>query len=428
MVAHLKTDHRKAALAERDRAMLDFVAKGTRHHNEVTEVDIQALRDVGFDDGDILDVIYWIGAFNMANTLTDLTGLEVHEHVTYGFVDGAASPNYDTNLQLTPVRPDRVRAVVRPLEGARLDWINSAPLRWRDLGGRTLLVHYWDVTHPNSLLAVPHLKQWHEKYTSDELLILAVHRPEFLAAKKPELIKREIERLGIRYPVVLEPKARMSTAGEVNRYWPVTHLIDPDGYVRARHHGPGGLEVLHDHLGELLREKDPPDERIPIEVSHQPGFENPSINPRASSELYTYRSTSAHQELLLQVDELPRQLEDGRLYAVGEWRTGQNGLNMTSKSGRLAFRCRTRQVGMFLTPPSDSTARFKVRLNEQVVPDSLMGEDLSPGSEMKVKASRFYWLVCSEEMDTHRLDVEVLTPGTWVHRFNFLPSRGVVGD
>ncbi len=408
--------------------MLDFVAKGTRRHNEVTEVDIQALRDVGFEDGDILDMIYWIGAFNMANTLTDLTGLEVHEHVTYGFVDGSGSPNYRTNLERTPVRPGRERAVVRPLEGASLDWINSDPLRWRDLGGRTLVVHYWDVTHPNSLLAVPHLKQWHQEYSDDELLILAVHRPEFLAAKKPEMIGREIERLGIRYPVVLEPKARMSTAGEVNRYWPVTHLIDADGYVRAGHHGPGGLEALHSHLTELLKEKEPPDERIPIEMSHQPGFENPWIDPQASSGLYTYRSTSAHQELLNRTDELPPQLERGRLYAVGEWRTGQNGLNLTSDSGQLAFRYTARQVGMFLTPPKGDAARCIVRLDGRVVPDRLKSEELSPGSELEVGASRFYWLVCSKEMETHRLDVEVLSRGTWVHRFNFLPGRGVVGD
>lgn len=55
--------------------MLDFVVKMTKHSYKMTERDVQALRDVGFDDRAILQIVMIAGWFNYANRVADALGL-----------------------------------------------------------------------------------------------------------------------------------------------------------------------------------------------------------------------------------------------------------------------------------------------------------------------------------------------------------------
>ncbi len=55
--------------------MLDFVVKMTRHSYRMTEQDVRALRDAGFDDRAILQITMIAGWFNYANRVADALGL-----------------------------------------------------------------------------------------------------------------------------------------------------------------------------------------------------------------------------------------------------------------------------------------------------------------------------------------------------------------
>ena len=57
--------------------MLDYAAKLTRSPHAVGEVDIQCLRDVGFDDTGILDICQVVSYFNYANRLADGLGIQL---------------------------------------------------------------------------------------------------------------------------------------------------------------------------------------------------------------------------------------------------------------------------------------------------------------------------------------------------------------
>ncbi len=63
----LVMNYRAAELDTRQRAMLNFADKLTRHPDQITEVDRQALRDAGFSDADIWDIANIIGFYNMTN-------------------------------------------------------------------------------------------------------------------------------------------------------------------------------------------------------------------------------------------------------------------------------------------------------------------------------------------------------------------------
>ena len=53
----VKRDYRTANLSETDAGMLDFVAKLTRSPASVEQSDVETLRQLGFDDGSIHDVV-----------------------------------------------------------------------------------------------------------------------------------------------------------------------------------------------------------------------------------------------------------------------------------------------------------------------------------------------------------------------------------
>jgi alkylhydroperoxidase family enzyme len=71
----LRRDYTQAALSAADRAMLDYVAKLTRHAWQVTPEDVGRLRQVGFDDRAILQINLIASWFNYINRVADGLGV-----------------------------------------------------------------------------------------------------------------------------------------------------------------------------------------------------------------------------------------------------------------------------------------------------------------------------------------------------------------
>lgn len=82
LVAQLKEDYTRAPLSAADRAMLDYVAKLTRTPSAVTEHDVQALRDVGFSDRAILDIVQITAYFAFVTRLADGLGVTLEDYWT----------------------------------------------------------------------------------------------------------------------------------------------------------------------------------------------------------------------------------------------------------------------------------------------------------------------------------------------------------
>lgn len=62
-------------LSDRERAMLDYAVTLTKNPGEASESDVQALRDVGLTDRDILDVNLVISYFNFVNRIAEGLGV-----------------------------------------------------------------------------------------------------------------------------------------------------------------------------------------------------------------------------------------------------------------------------------------------------------------------------------------------------------------
>jgi uncharacterized peroxidase-related enzyme len=83
LVEGAKQDYTRLDLPPAERAMLDYAVKLTAAPSTVTEEDIDELRMHGFDDRDILDIIYVICLYNFNDRLADATGITGHDFL-YG--------------------------------------------------------------------------------------------------------------------------------------------------------------------------------------------------------------------------------------------------------------------------------------------------------------------------------------------------------
>ena len=64
--------------------MLSYVEKLTRTPGDMTEADVVALRDAGFTDRDVLDIVEVIAYYAYANRVADGLGITVEPWSTDG--------------------------------------------------------------------------------------------------------------------------------------------------------------------------------------------------------------------------------------------------------------------------------------------------------------------------------------------------------
>ncbi len=70
------TDYRQARLSAPDRAMLDFAVELTRQPAAITEAAIAELREAGWSDTAIHDIVQVTALFNYYNRLADGLGID----------------------------------------------------------------------------------------------------------------------------------------------------------------------------------------------------------------------------------------------------------------------------------------------------------------------------------------------------------------
>lgn len=69
MAEQVKEDFTKADLTLRERRIADFTVKVTRAANACSPADVQALREVGLSDKDILGLVEIVAYYNLSTRL-----------------------------------------------------------------------------------------------------------------------------------------------------------------------------------------------------------------------------------------------------------------------------------------------------------------------------------------------------------------------
>jgi uncharacterized peroxidase-related enzyme len=79
LVEGIKQDYMQLELPPAERAMLDYAVKLTVAPSTASEQDLDTLRGHGFDDRDILDIIYVVCLYNFNDRMADATGISGHD-------------------------------------------------------------------------------------------------------------------------------------------------------------------------------------------------------------------------------------------------------------------------------------------------------------------------------------------------------------
>ena len=203
------------------------------------------------------------------------------------------------------MRPPEGAEIAAPEFPPRLGWLNVPLLRMDRLMGRhAVLLEFWDFARVNSLRTLPYLKAWHERYTEQGLQVVGVHSPGYSFGRDPALVESALERLGIDYPVALDPELEVWRLYG-NRGWPARYLFDRRGVLRLLHYGEGAYLDTELAIQEALREIEPdlslPDPLEPLRPEDAPGVE---LEPQTA-------------DVVLPADR-------GRLELVRDWTSGED--------------------------------------------------------------------------------------------------------
>lgn len=79
LVEGIKQNYTQLDLPAAERAILDYAVKLTLAPSTASEDDIITLRSHGFDDRDILDIVYVICLYNFNDRMADAMGISGHD-------------------------------------------------------------------------------------------------------------------------------------------------------------------------------------------------------------------------------------------------------------------------------------------------------------------------------------------------------------
>ncbi|HEY5883364.1 MAG TPA: redoxin domain-containing protein [Pyrinomonadaceae bacterium] len=133
------------------------------------------------------------------------------------------------------------------------DWINSESLRLEDLRGRVVLVEFWTFGCINCRNTLPFVKSWHDRYREQGMTVIGVHSPEFAEERVVENLHRQVDSLGINYPVVSDNDFETWRAYDVQA-WPTLFLLDKQGRIRWKHVGEGDYDETERVIQKLIAE------------------------------------------------------------------------------------------------------------------------------------------------------------------------------
>ena len=117
------------------------------------------------------------------------------------------------------------------------EWLNALG----QPSGTVTLVDFWSSSCTNCQREIPELEAIYEKYKDYGLVVVGVHSPQQAYERDTSVVNASIEKLGITYPVALDPdleafKAYGATA------WPTHFIAGADGKLVAVGRGTKGVE------------------------------------------------------------------------------------------------------------------------------------------------------------------------------------------
>lgn len=169
---------------------------------------------------------------------------------------------HSSHAQNQNLNPHIIKVKPPELVASDDDWINTPenkPLKLESRKGKVTIVHFWTFGCINCKRNLPVYTRWQKKYSKKDVVIIGVHTPETDDEKDPANVAKEVKRLKITYPVVIDGKNENWKNWQQN-FWPTVYIIDKKGFVRAYWVGEldwehaGGEAIMARKIDALLKE------------------------------------------------------------------------------------------------------------------------------------------------------------------------------
>ncbi len=335
-----------------------------------------------------------------------------------------------------------------PIEfGTQGPWINSEPFGLKEKRNEVVLIDFWTYTCVNCIRTLPHLSEWHRKYSEKGLNILGVHSPEFEFEKIYENVLSAVENLGIDYPIVLDNDFKIWDTFD-NRYWPAKYLLDKDGVIQFKHFGEGGYEETELAIRALLEEAGFDLSDIPMEVYLQQSSDSPNISHSEQTlELYmgtdrnykfnffqpTYIGNTEYYDNIRtdtwkkkDIFESPSSRKKDQVYIEGLWSKEKeyisHGRDTDTYNDYISLKFSGAEVNVVLGK-TNNPYKVLATLDGSPLLESEAGKDVyfdpDGKSFIEVDNSRMYNIVKLKQFDTRELILSSTSSGFSIYSFTF---------
>ena len=333
-------------------------------------------------------------------TKSDKTGYFVSGDITKeNLQSGAILPNLGPAPELTGI----------------VNWINSEPLTLEQLRGKVVLIDFWTYSCVNCVRTLPYIKEWHDKYAKDGLVIIGVHTPEFEFEKDTANVEKAVERFGLKYAVAQDNDFKTWRAFN-NRYWPAKYFIDSEGNVRYTHFGEGAYAESELVIQQLLAEAGVETGEIII-----PEAEGDFSNMQTPETYIGYaRQIALVTPERIAPDEaskytLPSNIPLHRFGVSGEWIFSQEFAEASAPGSQLALHFFAKDVYLVLDSPKPG----KIRVEIQGETAMNFSEDIDQNNEITIDDARLYHLASFELPLEGTLVITYLDTGIRSYAFTF---------
>ncbi|MEX0620849.1 MAG: hypothetical protein WD181_04640 [Solirubrobacterales bacterium] len=119
-----------------------------------------------------------------------------------------------------------------------------------------VLVHFFDFSQLNSVRTLPYLNEWQQRYEPLGLRIIGVQAPRFTFGADPEAVRTGVERLGVRFPVVIDDQRALWNSYGCEG-WPSLFLWGRGGRLKWFQFGEGEYRSTEEAIQAALA--GPPD-------------------------------------------------------------------------------------------------------------------------------------------------------------------------
>ena len=304
------------------------------------------------------------------------------------------------------------------------EWVNSEPLTMEGLRGKVVLIDFWTYTCVNCIRTLPFLREWHDRYADEGLVIVGVHTPEFEFEKVYDNVVQATKDEGVAWPVVQDNEFSVWRSYN-NRYWPAKYLIDQTGEIRFTHFGEGKYAETEEWIRILLQEtgmtakldlplpEDQPRDsayRFGMDVTRElfAGWKFTASQGRggiAQSDEYLQAAresfNSPGQASAIAEFSAPAKLERNLIYFNGTWAIGPESARHAQETDHfndyLSLVYSARSVNAVLTSESGEPYEVQITLNGEFLTGENKGADVIIGDDgvsyLRVTEPKLYKII-----------------------------------